>query len=70
MSIDEVLGFFGRNAALKDQKTQREFLERKSRKDLDTIFAAESLFKGTVVDFSLDLSPGGGNHANNGFAIS
>ena len=70
MSIDEVLGFFDRNAACKDQKTHKEFSEQASRKDLDTIFAAESLFKGTVVDFRLDLSFGGGNHANNGFAIN
>ncbi len=71
MSIDEVLGFFDRNAAWKDQKAQREFLEQTSRKDLDTIFVAESLFKGTVVDFgTVNLSSGGGSYANCGFAVN
>ncbi|MBU7044927.1 MAG: hypothetical protein HXS54_00705 [Theionarchaea archaeon] len=71
MSIDEVLGFFDCNAAWKDQKTQREFLEQTSRKDLDTILVAESLFKGTVVDFgTANLSSGGGSYANCGFAIN
>ena len=71
MSIDEVLSFFDHNAALKDQKAQREFLEQASRKNLDTIFVAESLFRGTVVDFgTANLSSGGGSYANCGFAIN
>ena len=71
MSLDSFLGFFDRNAAWRDQKAQREFMEQVSRQDLDTIFVAESLFRGTVVDFvGVDLSSRGGSHANNGFAIN
>ena len=71
MSLDSFLGFFDRNAAWRDQKVQREFMEQVSRQDLDTIFVAESLFKGTVVDFgSVDLSSRGDNYANSGFAVN
>ena len=70
MSIDEVLCFFGRNAAWKDQKAQRKFLEF-SKQELDTIFAADSLFRGTVVDFcDSDLHSGGGSYAKYGSAVN
>lgn len=70
MSIDEIVSFFDGNAAWKCQKAQG-FLETGSRQELDTIFATESLFKGTVVDFG-DLSShsGGGSYANYSFAVN
>ena len=70
MSIDEFMSFLDRNTAWVDLKAER-FLEKHPGKGLDTIFAAESLFKGSVVDFG-DLSShsGGGNYASNGFAIN
>jgi hypothetical protein len=71
MSIDEVLSIFDHSAAWIDQKAQREFLEQISKQGLDTIYATESLFKGTVVDFDrTGLSSGGGNYANCGFTVS
>lgn len=69
MSIEEVLSFFDGNAAWKNQEAQRGFLEQVSRQGLDTIVAAESLFKGTVVDFDL-LHSGGGNYGQYSCTIS
>lgn len=63
MSTDEFLSFFDRTITWGGQKTQ--FLEM-SKRELDTICAAGSLFKGTVVDFGDFCShSGGGNYANN-----
>jgi len=69
-SIDEVLGFFDHKLAWRDQEAE-EFLKKVSRQNLDTISVAESLFKGTVVDFG-DLSShsGGGSYAGNSFAVN
>jgi prepilin-type processing-associated H-X9-DG protein len=71
MSIDEFLSFFDGSATWNNQKAQKEFLEMISRRELDTIYATESLFKGTVVDFGdLDSHSGGGNYAYNDFSVS
>ena len=71
MSIDEFLSFFDRNKAWRDQEAQRWIFETISRDELDTIFAADSLFKGTIVDFGdLVLHSGGGNYANTSIAAS
>jgi hypothetical protein len=70
MSIDEVLNFFDPNAAWKDQRIQGEFLERTSGQTLDTIFVAESLFRGTVLDFGSNSHSGGRYYANNSFTTS
>lgn len=70
MSIDEFLSFFDRKTAWRDQEAE-EFLRKVPRKDLDTIFATESLFRGTVLDFkNLSSHSGGGSYANNGFAVN
>lgn len=71
MSIDEFLSFFDCNLAWRDQKTRKEYSEQISRKELDTILAADSLFRGTVVDFSnSDSSFRGGNYATYDFAVN
>lgn len=49
MSLYEVLSFFDRDMTWKNEEAQK-FLEEISRKELDPIFAAESLFKETVLD--------------------
>lgn len=49
MSLYEVLSFFDQDITWKNQEAQK-FLEEVSRKELDPIFAAESLFKETVLD--------------------
>jgi hypothetical protein len=71
MSIDEFLGFFDGSATWNNQKAQKEFLGIVSRRELDTIYATESLFRGTVIDFG-DLSShfGGGSYANNSYTVS
>ncbi|KYK36432.1 MAG: hypothetical protein AYK19_08610 [Theionarchaea archaeon DG-70-1] len=69
MSLNEVLGFFDLNAAWRDQRA-KGFLETSSKRELDTILATESLFKGTVVDFDLGSHSGGGSYANNSFAVN
>lgn len=70
MSIDEVLSFFDGNAAWKYQKAQK-FLEKIPKQKLDTIFAAESLFKGTVLDFGdFDSHSRGGSYAEYNFAVN
>ena len=67
MSTDEFLSFFDRSITWKGQKTQ--FLEM-SKHELDTICAADSLFKGTVVDFGdFGSRSGGGNYASS-FAVN
>jgi len=69
MGIDEVVSFFDLNAAWRDQKA-KGFLETSSKRELDTILATESLFKGTVVDFGLSSHSGGGSYANGSFTIN
>jgi hypothetical protein len=69
MRFDKGLSFFKSNAAWKSKKAQK-YGEQSSRKNLDTIVAAESLFKGTVVDFGSDLHFGGGNYARYDCTIS
>ncbi len=66
MSIDEVLSFFD---SMEKSQGAQEFLEH-SRQDFDTIFAAESLFKGTVLDFDVGMHSGGGNYARHDSAIN
>ncbi len=69
MSIDEVLSFLDSSAAWRNQKALRFGIS--SRKDLDTICAAESLFKGTVVDFDdMDMHSGGWNYAKHDVSVS
>ncbi len=58
MSIDEVLSFFDQDMTWKNQEAHK-FLEEVSRKELDPIFAAESLFKETVLDSGTILYSGG-----------
>jgi hypothetical protein len=71
MSIDEFLDFFDLATARADQKVRPRFLDMNSRQDLDTICTADSLFRGTVVDFNgLDSHFGGGNNARNYSAAS
>jgi hypothetical protein len=71
MRIDRFSSFFDYNAAWRNQKAQTEFFEQPSKKDLDTIFATESLFKGTIVDFSdLGSYSGGVNCAKHCSAIN
>ncbi len=70
MSMEEFLSFFDHNMAWRDQKTQRRFLGRVSREKLDTIFATESLFKGTVLDFDLSSHSGGGSYASSNSTIN
>ncbi len=64
MSINEILGFFDCIKARIDQKAQKKSLEIVSRQELDIIFVAESLFRGTVVDFGdFGSHSRGGNYA-------
>jgi hypothetical protein len=71
MSIDEFLGFFDFNTTRMNQKTRRKFLERVSRRELDTIHTADSLFRGTVVDFGDLVSHSGGvTNAKHDFAVN
>lgn len=64
MKQDENLGFFDCTMARKNQKAQK-FSEPGSRHGLDTVVAAESLFKGTVVNPNRGVHFGGGNYAQN-----
>lgn len=68
MSLDEVFGFFGSSVTWKRLKVW-SVLEHVTRQELDPIFAVETLFKGTVVDFRSDLHSGGGSYADS-FAVS
>lgn len=71
MSINEILGIFDYNKARIDQKAQKKSIEIVSRQELDIIFVAESLFRGTVVDFGdFGSYSGGGNYAKHDFAVN
>jgi hypothetical protein len=71
MSIDEFLDFFDLAMARADQEIRPRFLDMNSRQDLDTICTADSLFRGTVVDFNgLNSHSGGGNNAKDYSAVS
>ncbi|MBU6998572.1 MAG: hypothetical protein HXS41_01635 [Theionarchaea archaeon] len=71
MSIDEFLDFLDLATACIDQKIHPGFLDINSRQDLDTICTADSLFRGTVVDFyGLSSRSGGGNNARDYSAVS
>lgn len=52
MRIDEFLDSFDLSMAWRDQEIHPRFLDMNPRQGLDTISTAESLFKGTVVDFN------------------
>lgn len=70
MSIDEFMSFLDRNKAWVGLKAERH-LEKNPRKGLDTIFATESLFRGSVVDFGeLGSHSGGGSYADNGLTFN
>jgi hypothetical protein len=68
-SIDEFLDFFDLAMARRGQEVHSRFLDIYSRQELDTICTADSLFRGTVVDFNrLNWHSGGGNNAKDYFA--
>lgn len=55
MNVDEVLSFFD---SIEKSQGAQEFLEHSGR-EFDIIFAAESLFRGTVLDFEVGSYSGG-----------
>ncbi|MBU7013887.1 MAG: hypothetical protein HXS52_07555 [Theionarchaea archaeon] len=71
MSIDEFLDFFDLGGTQMRGKIQRVFPEGVPKPELDTICAADSLFRRSVIDFGgLSSHSGGGKYAKHGFAVN
>ncbi len=69
MSTERFLSFLEYNGTWKAKGIEEGFPGYMPKQELDIIFAAESLFKGTVIDFCVDIHSGGGNHASPSTAV-